>query len=467
MVLVKREKTKEAKRLKALLSLVNEGIIALDRIGQIIEINSKGSEYLNVYPPNAINQSITKYIPNISDGVDLKQKTKAKLVTINNSQFILNFRPLEEKGEYLGGLITLEKCVEIQILERKIRENITKKGLVAKNDLDEIVGKSKTIKEAVAWAKKIGKSNYNVLITGESGTGKELFTHGIHRVSSRCNGPFVAVNCATLPENLLESELFGYDEGSFSGAKKGGKLGLFEQADGGTIFLDEIGAINPSIQAGLLRVIEEKEIRRIGGDRNIPVDVRIIAATNEPLETLISESRFRADLFYRINELNLYIPPLRGRKEDIPLLIRHFLCQVNEHNSEVFIEGLFHKICEMVHSRYSNYYWPGNVRELSNFVKRFSIMYLGNDVGNLTNNINIINVLQDRGNDKDKKFDEEVTVQEQIQEEINIKIDTLSNMEQQLITKLVDMNYSKSELARLLNISRSTLWRKLLNIGDA
>ncbi|MDX5716558.1 sigma 54-interacting transcriptional regulator, partial [Clostridioides difficile] len=209
----------------------------------------------------------------------------------------------------------------IEILEQKIRSDSVKRGYVAKYKFNNIIGNSSIIKDCIKKAKKMALTDNPILITGETGTGKEAFTQSIHNHSNRKNKPFVAINCASLPSELLESELFGYEDGSFTGAKKGGKKGLFELAHTGTIFLDEIGDMPHDLQVKLLRVLQEKEIRKIGGTSIIPIDVRILAATNKDLEKLIIENKFRMDLFYRISMFTLDLPPLRKRLEDIPLLL--------------------------------------------------------------------------------------------------------------------------------------------------
>ena len=217
------------------------------------------------------------------------------------------------------------------------------------------------MKETIEIASRLSKSNSTLLLTGESGTGKELFAHSIHNASRKQNGPFVAANFAALPENLLESELFGYEEGSFTGARKGGHAGLFEQAHKGTIFLDEIGDASPKIQARLLRVLQEKEVLRIGGTKIIPIDVRIVAATNKDLYELVQKGDFREDLYYRLNVLPINIPPLRERKSDIPLLVDVFLKNYSYEKEMIISDEVMMKLME--------YDWPGNIRELENMIE--------------------------------------------------------------------------------------------------
>ncbi|MBQ8589929.1 MAG: sigma 54-interacting transcriptional regulator [Firmicutes bacterium] len=245
-------------------------------------------------------------------------------------------------------------------LTKTVREEIIGKGYYAKYQFDDIIGTTEKICSVKEIAKRIAKSDLTVLIEGENGTGKELFASAIHNTSNRVKKPFVAINLSALPDELIESELFGYEEGSFTGARKGGKIGLFQQANGGTIFLDEIGDISLKIQAKLLRVIQEKEIMKVGGDRIIPVDVRIIAATNRDLKSMVENGTFRKDLYFRLKMGHIYIPPLRERKQDVPELIRNLL--KHELDRDV-------KIDEKIMKKFMDHVWPGNVRELFNVIQ--------------------------------------------------------------------------------------------------
>ncbi|MDL0246370.1 sigma 54-interacting transcriptional regulator, partial [Clostridioides difficile] len=264
-----------------------------------------------------------------------------------------------------GCLITLKDVNNIEILEQKIRSDSVKRGYVAKYKFNNIIGNSSIIKDCIKKAKKMALTDNPILITGETGTGKEAFTQSIHNHSNRKNKPFVAINCASLPSELLESELFGYEDGSFTGAKKGGKKGLFELAHTGTIFLDEIGDMPHDLQVKLLRVLQEKEIRKIGGTSIIPIDVRILAATNKDLEKLIIENKFRMDLFYRISMFTLDLPPLRKRLEDIPLLLESFLKELPYKNI---------KLDKSLLEALNSYTWMGNIRELRNCVEYMAYM---------------------------------------------------------------------------------------------
>lgn len=245
-------------------------------------------------------------------------------------------------------------------MDTKLRRILLKKGHISKYTFEDIIGESDTIKSTIEIAKKLSKTDLTILIHGETGTGKELFAGSIHNESEGSNGPYLAVNFSSISEDLVESELFGYEEGAFTGARKGGKIGLFEQANNGTIFLDEIGDTSLKIQARLLRVLQEKEIMRVGGTEIIPINVRILAATNKDLTKMCKDGTFREDLYYRLKQLYLKTPSLRYRKEDFPLLIEHFLAKNNRNNLI-----LSQEVIDIINS----YDWPGNIRELENLIE--------------------------------------------------------------------------------------------------
>ncbi|EET87096.1 putative sigma54 specific transcriptional regulator [Clostridium carboxidivorans P7] len=288
------------------------------------------------------------------------------------------------------------------------------------------------MKNTVSKAIKIGLDDSTVMIYGESGTGKEMFAQSIHNISSRKKEPFVAINCAAISESLLESELFGYEEGAFTGARKGGKPGLFELAHGGTIFLDEINSMSLNLQAKLLRVLEEKEVMRIGSDYVIPLDVRIIAAANENLKGKIKNGTFRSDLFYRLSILELHIPPLRERKEDIIPLFMHYITTLSKKVCEFKLESKIEK-------KILNYSWPGNVRELRNVVQRY-LIFQEVDLDE--------NEMLEDNNELDN--DENLLDLKQINKYV----------EEKVIQMLENSGMSKNEIAKKLGISRTALWRK-------
>ena len=271
--------------------------------------------------------------------------------------------PVAINGVAAGVVISFQNVDKVQQLEGHIRKKLSNKGLTAKHHLSDIVHCSRLIDETIEDACRYAAASSNILIVGETGTGKELFAQGIHNASQRRNGPFVAINCAALPENLLESELFGYVEGAFTGAKKGGKLGLFEAAAGGTLFLDEISEMDLGLQAKLLRVLQERRIRPVGGVKEIDVDVRVIAACNAGLPDYVDQGKFRKDLYYRLNTFPIHIPPLRERTGDIPALAAAILDQLSHKLRRPFT--LTDEAVRLLQA----HSWPGNVRELRNVLE--------------------------------------------------------------------------------------------------
>lgn len=283
----------------------------------------------------------------------IKQEIMPKdCIVINEVNYFVEKTPIMLVDEVMGYYITFQNEKDLRDIEINARKILTKKGLCAKYNFSDIIHVSPAMKECIVTAKKVSLTDHTVLITGESGTGKELLAQSIHNYSQRKNMSFVAINCAALPESLLESELFGYESGSFTGARKTGKIGLFEQANGGTIFLDEIGDISPNLQSRLLRVLQERQIMRIGGDRMIHIDTRIIAATNKDLASEVDKGNFRRDLYYRLNVISICIEPLKKRREDILPLMSSFL------------GSKYNQLTDSDKNVLCSYTWPGNVREL-------------------------------------------------------------------------------------------------------
>ncbi len=282
--------------------------------------------------------------------------------TVNNQEMYIQQQKLSDSGAVI---ITMQRASIFHDAGKLIKSSLRVGGLNARYHFSDIIAESIVMKQLIAKAVRYAQSESNVLVTGETGTGKELFVQSMHNASKRADGPFVAVNCSAISEDLLESELFGYSEGAFTGAKKGGKVGLFELADGGTIFLDEIGELPMQHQAKLLRTLQEKEIMRVGGDDVVPIDVRVICATNQNIPELIEKGLFRRDLYYRINLLMIHIPPLRERLNDIGPLFRHFVKLYAERMSILSPPIDISAINEL--QRYS---WRGNIRELRNVAER-------------------------------------------------------------------------------------------------
>ena len=295
---------------------------------------------------------------------------RANLVLFNHATCVANYIPIREQGLLAGAVLTLQEASVIQRADTNIRTERRVRNLAARYHFHQMVGSSSAFVHARLAAERYAATNSTVLITGESGTGKELFAQSIHNASSRRDKPFVAVNCAAFPEPLLESELFGYEEGAFTGSRKGGKPGLFEVAHTGTIFLDEIGDMPLSLQTRLLRVLQEKEVVHLGSAQPIPIDVRIVAATYQDLAQRAKDGLFRVDLYYRLNILHLHLPALRERVDDIPILALQMLhASLRRAGSSLPADQALAPLMPYLRS----YRWPGNVRELENVAERLAV----------------------------------------------------------------------------------------------
>ena len=351
-----------AQRLSALTQLTGTPLICINASGQVFDCNFQATELLKTSRGQLLRQNSSIFLPDdLLSRCQTQQVPVSRQLTLPSGETCtVHLTPITRGTHYLGAYISFSPAaLENRPLPASAASG---KGHVAKYRFPDICGTSPQIRQAVALAQKMARTESSILITGESGTGKELFAHAIHNNSPRSDAPFVAINCAALADNLLESELFGYEEGAFTGARKGGKVGLFELANSGTIFLDEIEGMAPSTQLKLLRVIQEREIMRVGGDRVIPIDVRIISASNQNLMAMMQEGKFREDLFYRVSTLPLNLPPLRQRRQDILPLIEEFKDMLR----------LTFVLTDETQSLLQQYSWPGNIRELRNCVE-----YLG------------------------------------------------------------------------------------------
>ncbi|MED1791069.1 sigma-54 interaction domain-containing protein [Brevibacillus nitrificans] len=359
-------------KLESVLDAVHEGIIATDALGNITVMNAEAEKILKLSTHESIGKRVQDVLPEFQVHMVLESHVEAvnQLTPFRNLYLLVSQVPMMLDGHVLGLVISFQDVTKVQQLEQEIRKKSTQLGLMTKYSFDHIIGCSPSTQANKLVAMKLAESDFTILITGENGTGKEVFAQAIHQHSIRRDGPFVPVNFAGLTESLVESELFGYEEGSFTGARKGGKMGLFELAHNGTIFLDEIGDAPLSIQASLLRVLQERQVMRVGGHRVIPVNVRVIAATNRNLVEMIQRGTFREDLYYRLNVLPLKIPALRDRGEDIMVLINYFLQKKNKVLT-------FSPDVEELLLKYS---WPGNIRELENFIHYAVVIAEGNRV---------------------------------------------------------------------------------------
>ncbi|MCF7914571.1 MAG: sigma 54-interacting transcriptional regulator [Spirochaetaceae bacterium] len=453
---IRQQERERAERFRTLVENVHQGIVSVNRWGRIITINGDAKRLLKISTNFCIGRLASDIIPNIdfSGLLKLTEPSFGEVISVNGDSLTLNRIPIKVQDEVVSHLITFQPVTHIQEIESRIRKNAHKKGLVARYKFNDIIGDSNLIKKTLTLAKNYSRVNANILIVGETGSGKELFAQSIHNASIRKNGPFVAINCAALPESLLESELFGYVEGAFTGAVKSGKAGLFELAHGGTIFLDEISEISPFLQGRLLRVLEEREIMRIGHDEVIPVDIRIISASNKDLHEQVAVGQFREDLLYRLDVLRLHIPPVRDRRNDIRLLVEHLLARFDHQ-----IRGSARKIEDECWPFLLSRKWEGNVRHIRNFCERLSV--IAQDT-----RIQATEVEQAYGVDSGRDDSSLQNARENLAENKSDPWENVHDQERATILKcLQDCGHNRTEAARLLGIDRSTLWRRMKKLN--
>lgn len=451
---VLREKKKEqdkSAQIKAAFSALVEGIVISDEERRVVSFNPVAEKIFHRrYEAGEVlgNDVFDDYCKKIYDERENAHEI-SEVRRMVNGIYAVSHTPIKAEGRFIGLVSRYEDVTKVQKLEQQIRKEIHAKGFVAKRSFNDILGRSPEIKKTIDMAQIYAKVDSSILIEGESGTGKEFFAQGIHNASSRRNGPFVAVNCTAIPENLLESELFGYETGAFTGAKKEGKAGLFEMAHGGTLFLDEIGEITEQVQARLLRVLQEREIMRVGGDKVIPIDVRIISATNRNLWNRTKEGTFRVDLYYRLNIFHLEIPPLRERTGDIRVL-----CEAFAERKQITLEPTFYKTFLPIMERYS---WHGNVRELESVMERYGLLktiWKGDKV--VDEQINALLGLSYW----DQK-ETEISAGMRLPKGKDLR-EMVENLEYEIVSRVLkDCGNDQAEAARVLGIGKTTLWRKL------
>lgn len=439
---ISRVRSKEQARSELLRTIINsstDGILAVDEQSRITIVNPIAEDVFHLRAEEVLGRNVGDVIPNtrLPSIVACGEAEIGDIQKIGNRVIATKRVPIKLSGQVVGAIANFQDVTQLQRYEQRVRQKLYDKGLVAKFTLEQVIGSSAVMADIKKRAIQYAGTDSTVLITGESGTGKELLAQSIHNLGQRSSGPFVAVNCAALPENLLESELFGYEEGAFTGAKKGGKAGLCELAHGGTLLLDEVGEMPLALQARLLRVLQEKEVMRLGGDGVIPVDIRIIAATNQDLLQLIQERRFRNDLYYRLDILRLHVPPLRERKEDIPMLVHYFL------HKHTMLKSSNVAFNEAAIDRLKQYQWPGNVRELANIMERTLLLFEGPII---TEEIIGTVLRETAGRDPNPDIEKKLL---KVQE-----MDTIH-------TVLQEENYNYCRTAERLGINRTTLWRKL------
>lgn len=428
---------------RSILHNSKDAILYFDRNGTVTLHNPRAREVLNIPLSEQMSGKLVEDLfsdPEIIAAVRKNKEVQGILKAINRNLLVSNFSPVRVAEQAIGTICTFQRVNEIQEVETKIRRELSSKGLVAKYGFGDIIHARSSLSDTIATAVKYAGVDANVLLIGETGTGKELFAQSIHSSSKRREGPFVAVNCAAFSENLLESELFGYADGAFTGAVKGGKTGLFELAHGGTMFLDEIGEIPMALQATLLRALQEKEIRRIGDDKVIPVNVRVIAATNMDLKDRVAEGLFRMDLLYRLDVLSLWIPPLRNRREDISHIASHYMKQYCRKYDKPGL-NLTKEAMEMLEA----HDWPGNTRELRNICERLAV--LGDNEGISANTVHKTLTME-------KSWGGTAAKPAAAREQPPHGTDTIADL-------VNSMKMNKADIAAMLGISRTTLWRRI------
>lgn len=438
--------------LERVLEMTYDGIVVVDKDGYIKMISETYAEFLGVDKDKAVGKHVKEVIENtrmdivaktgIRETVDF-QKVRGRYIIANRIPIIkdgkiqgavgqLLFRNLKSFDSFYKRVTRIEK--KIKQYDGNLHENNS-----AAYSFENIIGNSEIMERTKILAKKAALTISNVLLIGESGTGKELFAHAIHKDSERTYGNFVKVNCAAIPAELLESELFGYEKGAFTGANKEGKIGKFELADGGSIFLDEIGDMTLDMQVKILRVIQEKEVERIGADYSKSVDIRIIAATNRDLDKMVKEGKFRKDLYYRLNVVTIKIPALRERKDDIEMLINFMISKKSEKLNK-YIKGISPEAVEYL----KNYSWEGNIRQLENVIERA---------------MNIVNYGEKI---LPKHFSEEIIGNSIVIKEIHKLDDVINKAEKDaILNALAVCKGNKTKTAKLLQISRTTLYEKI------
>ena len=428
--------------MSTVLETAHEGIFALDQKGYVKHCNKRAATLFNMTKRDLIGRHISRLMPGspaikvLETGRGYTENEEIFKVDGGQHHFIVTVKPFSSGDEIDGVVVSFRDIEEAQ----KLVYNFNTRTI--KNTVDDIIGTSEKIMIAKKQALITARGNSTVLITGESGTGKEMFAKAIHYASARGDNPFITVNCGAIPENLLESELFGYEKGAFTGANEKGKVGKFELADGGTIFLDEIGDMPLHLQVKILHVLQNMRFEKVGGSRSIVVDVRVIAATNKDIEKMIEEGTFREDLYYRLSVIPLSIPPLRERKADIRMLMYHFLKKYNTFMNRK-IEGFSDEVEEL----YMNYDWPGNVRELENAVEYGTNMAFGKVIDIEDVPVRIL------------KKEEEIVKFRNMDKPL---ADQIKLYEKEIITKkLKQHNGVKDVVARELGLSRATLYRKL------
>ncbi|QHG64629.1 propionate catabolism operon regulatory protein PrpR [Pseudomonas putida] len=444
----------QQQRLNAVLRNLSDGVIAVDAEGAVQSLNPRMATLLGITSDWARGRLVNEVVP----GLDIThihysdEGEESHILKIGARTLAANVTPIIENGKPDGLVITCQEANAIQRADRRIRSQVKPRQFTARYRFEQMLGQAPGFRVMLDLAQRYAIADATVLIQGESGTGKELLAQSIHNASPRQSGPFVAINCAAFPESLLESELFGHEEGAFTGSRKGGKAGLIENAHTGTLFLDEIGDMPVTLQTRLLRVLQEREVLRLGAAEPTPVDIRVIAATHRDLRARVREGEFREDLYYRVNILRLAIPPLRERPQDIPMLARALLTKLSP---RMPTSAAPHALLDRLMPYLQQHGWPGNIRELENIIERAVLS---------------ANVLQDTNTDLELHalFDElfeppSAHSPQAVAPHIGQDLRSLSRAQESArVSEMVALcEGDMDEAARRLGISRTTLWRRL------
>ncbi|MBA9029142.1 sigma-54 interaction domain-containing protein [Peribacillus huizhouensis] len=440
---------------KDMIEFAYDGLVMVDPDGYVQVLSQAYADFLSVDQESSIGKHVTEVIENTRMHIVAKtgKQELAELQKVKEGYMIVTRSPIRKNDKVTGavgkvlfknvGQVTaISKRIKMLEVELKKYKGDFRERNKASYTFEHLIGESVAFNDVIDQARKAAKSDSNVLLLGESGTGKELFAHSIHNASRRAMGVFVKVNCAAIPGELLESELFGYEEGSFTGAKKGGKAGKFEAADGGTIFLDELGELPLHMQVKLLRVLQEKEIERVGSTSSIPIDVRVIAATNRNLEEMVAKGEFRLDLYYRLKVMEIMIPSLKERQIDIEILVNHFIDKYQQIMKKQ-VKGISDHALRLL----TLYSWPGNIRELENIIER------------------ALNFVDEGTAITKEHLPEEIAGQKEITS-IRSLAEVVEDMECNTILACLRMTQgNKSETAKQLGVSRTTLYEKMKKYG--
>ncbi|MFP3566773.1 propionate catabolism operon regulatory protein PrpR [Paraburkholderia sp. SIMBA_030] len=449
---VSRQKESKRVRLNTIVAHLRDGVAAFDDAGQLEAVNPAMLDLLGLEREQDVPAQLARAVgPLLRETLEHDTPIEERIEQIGGRALIVNCVPIVEHGARSGSVVTVQDALVAQRIDRSLRTSQRPKHLVARHNLDDLIGGSAALERVRRLARAGAAHDATVLLSGESGTGKELVAQGIHNASRRRGNPFVAFNCAALPEGLIESELFGHEEGAFTGARRGGKPGLFEIAHTGTIFLDEIGEMPAALQSRLLRVLQEREVMKLGSGRATPIDVRVIAATHRDLHALVEQGMFRADLYFRLNLLQIELPPLRERRGDAAQLARHLLNR-SAHQYGLSSAAL-ERVLAFLTPLFEHYAWPGNVRELENLLARAAI-YLSDPAGEAWQDLQAVFPEFGRMNQAAAlpPFDAAANAASGAQARVTPTRDDV-------MRALAQSGGNRAAASRALRIGRTTLWR--------